>query len=221
MARQRQEFPWRKYSDPWHVLLAEMLLLRTRRGTVARLVPSLVERFPTPERMANEDLESVDAALRPLGLRWRALKLHQLALSIVKEHGGLVPFDFDALTELPGVGPYVASATLSALTGQKVLLTDANTVRVAQRVAGLRLKGDVRRRKEVQLAISLLLGGKSTIDDWFGILDLAATVCRPVDPRCTSCPILSLCVSGRERAANHEIRLGIGRGAASRRPHPT
>jgi A/G-specific adenine glycosylase len=170
--------------------------------------------------MANEDAENVEAALRPLGLRWRALKLYQLAQSIVEEHRGLVPLDFEALIQLPGVGPYVASATLSVLTGRKVLLTDANTVRVAQRVAGLRLQGDVRRRKDVQAAISSLLGGKSKIDDWFGILDLAATVCRPADPRCTSCPILNLCVYGLERAANHQIGLDNGRVAGRQRPQP-
>jgi len=138
----RPEFPWRKYTSPWHVLLAEMLLLRTRAETVAKLVPSLVERFPTPERMADEHLDNVEAALRPLGLRWRAQKVHQLAQSIVTEYDGVVPVDFDTLIKLPGVGPYIASATVSALTGMKVLLTDANTVRVASRVAGLHLRGD-------------------------------------------------------------------------------
>jgi A/G-specific adenine glycosylase len=99
-----------------------------------------------------------------------------------------------ALLSLPGVGPYVASATLAAVTGEEVVLVDTNTVRVAKRVAGLTLRGDIRRRREVRAAITALLGGPADISDWLAVLDLAATVCLPRDPKCARCPIEMDCL---------------------------
>jgi A/G-specific adenine glycosylase len=177
-------------------LLAEMLLLRTRADVVARCIPAIIERFPTPKAMAGASGQDVEDSLRPLGLRWRAHRLHELAGVIVETYRGRVPLVYQDLIALPGVGPYVASATLSALTGSAVFLTDTNTVRVAKRVAGLRLEGDVRRRKAVQAAIGLLLGGESVLVDWLAVVDLAATVCLPRRPHCEKCPICDLCRYG-------------------------
>lgn len=190
-------FPWREYTAEWHVLLAEMLLLRTRADIVAKNIGALVQRFPTADAMASQGSESVEESLRPLGLRWRAHRLHQLARVIADDYGGRIPLERRALLDLPGVGPYVASATLSKLTGEKVLLTDTNTVRVAKRVAGLGLEGDVRRRKVVQRAIASLMNGPAGSVEWHAILDLGATVCLPRKPLCAECPIVSLCAFGR------------------------
>jgi len=199
---QSRSFPWRFYTSAWTVLLAEMLLLRTRADVVARFIPAIVERFPTSTAMAEASKQDVEDSLRPLGLRWRARRLHDMAQVIVASYGGVVPKAYDDLISLPGVGPYVASATHSALTGSGVLLTDANTVRVAKRVAGLDLEGDVRRTKKIQAAIALLIGGPSMLVDWLAVVDLAATVCVARNPRCEICPIRSLCAYGhRTRVA--------------------
>ena len=163
-------FPWREYTSEWHVLLAEMLLLRTRADIVAKHIGVLIQHFPTPVAMSAQGLGSVEESLRPLGLRWRAHRLYQLSRVITDDYGGRVPVERGALLGLPGVGPYVASATLSKLTGEKVLLTDTNTVRVAKRVAGLDLEGDVRRRSVVQKAIASLMNGPVGAVEWLAIL---------------------------------------------------
>lgn len=201
-ASQHRQFPWRQYYSPWHVLLAEMLLLRTRAEIVAKRIANVIERFPTPQSMANENPQQVQYALRAFGLRWRAQRLHELACVLVARYGGTVPTEFDELIQLPGVGPYVAGATVSALTGRSILLTDANTVRVATRVAGLKLRGDVRRQRKVQLAISALFAGEARLGDWLAVLDLAASVCLPRNPACARCPIVRLCSYGLDRAGD-------------------
>jgi A/G-specific adenine glycosylase len=176
-----------------------MLLIRTRADIVAKHIPGLVARFPTASALAARKLRDVELALRPLGLRWRARRLHELAKVIQEEHGGRIPSDMRALLKLPGVGPYVASSTLAALTGRRVVLADTNTVRVAKRVAGLNLEGDVRRRKDVQAAIAGLMSGPTVATDWLAVLDLAATICTIRDPACTKCPIRASCAYGRRR----------------------
>jgi A/G-specific adenine glycosylase len=174
-----------------------MLLLRTRAEIVAPRVDNILARFPTAQSMAGESLEFVQGSLRSFGLRWRAARIHELARIVTQQHHGEVPVDLDSLLALPGVGPYIASATVSTLTGRPVVLTDTNTVRVAKRVAGISLKGDVRRKKEVQSAIAHLMGGRAPAPDWLAVLDLAATVCTPGEPHCLDCPIRRLCAYGR------------------------
>jgi A/G-specific adenine glycosylase len=209
-AQKSRAFPWREYTSAWHVLLAEMLLVRTRADIVGKHIADLIERFPTPESMATTELAVVEEALRPLGLRWRARRLHELSRVVAHRYRGIVPRDLDGLLGLPGVGPYVASATLSKLTGQRVRLTDTNTVRVAKRVAGIALDGDIRRRRQVQDAIAALMNGPAGSIEWLAVLDLGATICVPRDPRCQVCPMLHLCTFGMER-----IRGGLNGRAPS------
>lgn len=196
---QGRSFPWRHRRDPWFVFLAEMLLRRTRANQVAEHLPSVIDRFPTPGSMARARRSTVAQMLEPFGLRWRAATLHEAAKIIVKQHRGRVPLKTDALTALPGVGPYVASAVEAAAGGKHVLLVDTNTVRVATRVMGLQLSGDIRRRRDVIDAVEGLLGGHAPAEDWWAVLDLANAICRPGQPLCENCPINSTCQTGRER----------------------
>jgi A/G-specific adenine glycosylase len=178
-----------------------MLLLRTKAAQVAAHVDGIVERYPTPNALATQRLQVAEKAFRPLGLRWRARRLHECARVIVGEYGGTVPLSLDELLQLPGVGPYVAASTLASLTGVKVVLIDTNTVRVATRVAGVRLLGDIRRRRAVREAIGSLLGGPALARDWLAVLDLAATVCLPRVPKCQICPIRRHCAYGKDVVA--------------------
>jgi A/G-specific adenine glycosylase len=173
-----------------------MLLLRTRADIVARHIDGVISLFPTPHVMAAADLVAIEHALQSFGLRWRARRIHETAQVLTTVFSGEVPLDFELLLSLPGVGPYVASATLATLTGSRVVLTDTNTVRVAKRVAGLSVRGDVRRRNDVQAAIASLLGGRAKASDWLAVIDLAATTCLPRDPRCPDCPIKDACSYG-------------------------
>src|SRR5438445_11350277 len=88
---ENRTFAWRSFTSPWHVLVAEMLLLRTRADVVAKHIGVVIDRFPTPKAMADEDLSAVVGVLRPFGLRWRPRRLHELAIAITSDHGGQVP----------------------------------------------------------------------------------------------------------------------------------
>jgi A/G-specific adenine glycosylase len=203
----RRTFTWRHPGSPWEVFLAEMLLRRTRADQVARHLPNILERFPDASTMAAADLTVVQAILRPLGLNWRARTLHESAQSLVDRHRGEVPVDVSFLMELPGVGPYVAAATVAALSRKKVVLVDTNTVRVARRTIGLTLTGDIRRRQIVTTAVVELLGGPASATAWWSVLDLAAKVCLPGKPICKECPISGYCKTGRD--ATHRKDLGV------------
>jgi A/G-specific adenine glycosylase len=177
-----------------------MLLRRTRADQVAEHLPRVLSRFPNPDTMASADERVVETVLRPLGLNWRSRTLRAAAKQLVRKHGGRVPLEMSYLMELPGVGPYVAAATISALSRKKVVLIDTNTVRVARRVAGINLTGDIRRRRVIVEAVESLLGGSAVAADWWAVLDLAAKVCLSGRPLCDQCPIRHYCATGVSRA---------------------
>jgi len=147
--------------------------------------------------MAAATTRAVQTALRPFGLYWRARTLHEAARQLTKAYEGRVPVEIPHLMELPGVGPYVAAATVSAVSKKKILLIDTNTARLARRVAGLNLTGDIRRRRIVVQAVIALLGGVAPASDWWAALDLAAKVCLPNRPLYGVCPIRPYCLTGR------------------------
>ena len=194
-----RQFEWRLLSSPWKLFLAEMLLRRTRAVQVADHLPEIIVRFPRPVDLARARWSTVERVFRPLGLTWRTRSLHCASKQIVKHHSGELPLEEELLLELPGVGPYVAGATIAGATGSLVILTDTNTVRVACRVAGIPITGDIRRRHDVQEAIAELLGGPAKAQDWWGVLDLAQKVCLPRNPLCNECPITDSCALSRAR----------------------
>lgn len=202
----QRTFSWRRTRDPWHTLVAETLLRRTRAGQVENRIAEVLAKYPTPPSMARASLDQVRSDLRSFGLQWRADNLAATARIVTDEHRGLVPTDIDSLMSLPGVGPYVASATSAVVEGTTVSLVDTNTVRVATRVTGIARSGDIRRRRDVTTAITNLLGGPAPAKDWWAVLDLGALVCTPLEPRCDECPIVTDCVTGRHAALTKEAR---------------
>ena len=105
----RRSFPWREEADPFRVLVAEILLQRSRGTTVAPVYTELWRRWSDAAALSRARVDSIRAVIRPLGLLRRAETLKQLAAEVVAI--GRVPSTLEGLLELPGVGLYAASAT--------------------------------------------------------------------------------------------------------------
>jgi len=192
-AENARSFPWRGCEDPWHVLMAEMCLHRTRADQVRPVYEALVDLAPTPSAMV-ERSEEAREAMRSLGLRWRTEKILEVASILVEEHGGRVPSTDVGLRSLPGVGDYVANAVLSFGFGRRAVILDTNTERIVGRVRARP------RRVRWQLRLDLYqLAGSDGADAQFNyaLLDLGALVCRSGNPRCDDCPVRRLCATGR------------------------
>ncbi|MBC8171836.1 MAG: A/G-specific adenine glycosylase, partial [Anaerolineae bacterium] len=123
-----KEFPWRTPSEPWHGLIGEILLQRTRANNVIPVYAAFLECFPTPPHLAAATVAEVEQVIYPLGLRWRAPLLQQLGVHLA-ELNGEIPRTLDEIMALPGVGQYAAAAWLSFHGGGHSVLIDANIVR--------------------------------------------------------------------------------------------
>jgi A/G-specific adenine glycosylase len=171
-ADHRRDLPWRRTSDPYAILVSEVMLQQTQ---VERVVPRYLEwlvRWPTAETLAEASPGEVIRAWQGLGYNRRGLNLHRAARRIAESGWP------DDLTELPGVGPYTAAAVANFAFGRGELPVDTNVQRVQERT-----------RHTFSPAAAQPL------------MDLGATVCLARVPLCGVCPLADSCPSRGRRYA--------------------
>lgn len=104
-------FPWRATTDPYHILVSEVMLQQTQAGerTIAKF-SAFIEAFPTIAVLSRASVAEVYRLWQGLGYNRRAKALRDAAIAIVKNHGGKIPVTRTELEALPGVGSYTAGA---------------------------------------------------------------------------------------------------------------
>ena len=190
-----QPFPWREDDIPaWQGLLAEVFLQRTRAAQATPAFERLRSRYPTPDALGRAGPEEIAGLIRPLGLHRRAPRVYALA-SQLEESGGTIPLSLQGLQALPGVGPYVAAATLSLHLDRRAVLIDTNIVRVLGRLAAQAYGPETRRARWMREFAGSLTPQDSHRTYNYGLLDLAMTICTRRAPRCPECPLVALCAT--------------------------
>jgi A/G-specific adenine glycosylase len=186
-----RDLPWRRTTDPWAVLVSEVMLQQT---PVRRVLPAYNEwlgRWPAPAALASAPVAEALRAWGRLGYPRRALRLHEAATSIVEQHDGRVPSDLAALLALPGVGTYTARAVAAFAFGARVPVVDTNVRRVVARsVEGVE-SGDVRPRDLGMVEALLPRDGAPRMS--VALMELGALVCTARAPRCGECPLARQC----------------------------
>lgn len=192
-------FPWR---DPeateYRVVVAELLLQRTRAENVASKVNSFTEQFPTWESIADADPDDFRTRLTPFGL-WerRARSISSLAKALCGRNGRL-PDSRSDLEALPGIGQYMASAILVYVHGHSEPLIDVNMVRLLERLFGPRDLADIRFDPYIQTLARRLVEADDPRHINWAVLDFGATVCKARRPDCGRCPLAADCRWYRE-----------------------
>lgn len=190
----RRSFPWRRESaSTYEKIVSEVLLQRTRAETVAGYWDTFFDRYPTWRALAGATVADIEKTLRPIGLsKQRAPRLQALAAALANSRGRF-PTGQDAISELPGVGQYIGNAVMLFCHGTASPLIDVNMARVIERVFGSRRLVDIRHDAYLQaLATEFVRHRDAEAVNW-AMLDLAALVCRPRNPRCYICPLRSVC----------------------------
>jgi A/G-specific adenine glycosylase len=189
--RAHRDFPWRGESDPYAVLVSEVMLQQTQASRVAERYPRFLDRFPTPASLAAARPATVLAEWNGLGYNRRALALRDAA-AIVARDGW--PRDVLGLQRLPGVGPYTARAVASLAFGTAVGVVDTNVRRWLLR------RFDVPDVPRALQELSDALAGPGAADgraaDWtHASMELGAGICRARRPQCDACPVARGCPS--------------------------
>ncbi len=187
-----RDLPWRKTSDPYKILVSEVMLQQTQ---VERVIPKyheFLERYPTLKDLAEAPAEEVRESWYPLGYNIRPFRLHGIACETVARYGGALPKNQDELISFKGIGRYTAGAIRSFAFKEDAPILDTNVTRVLHRVfVGT---GDPKAQKAMLWAMSeaLIPRGKG-YDFNQALMDFGAMVCTARDPYCLLCPMKDLC----------------------------
>lgn len=118
--------PWREDTQPYYVLVSELMLQQTQVHRVIPKFEAFIERFPTIFDLATAPLSEVLILWSGLGYNRRAKFLHQAARMVVSECHGVIPDTVKGLQKLPGVGPNTAGAIMVYSYNQPVVFIETN-----------------------------------------------------------------------------------------------
>lgn len=189
-----RDLPWRKTSNPYHILVSEVMLQQTQ---VERVVPKYHEflgRYPTFEDLADAPVKEVKETWYPLGYNIRPERLHSIACETVARYGGKLPSQAEELLSFKGIGRYTAGAIRSFAFNEDAPILDTNVMRVLHRV--FIAKGDPKGQKSSlwMLSEALIPEGRG-YDFNQALMDFGATRCTARSPDCSHCPMKSMCRS--------------------------
>jgi len=191
--RHGRTFLWRQNIDPFKVLIAEMMLRRTKAGQVETVFEELFEKYPDAQSLAQGNPKEMESILYHLGLHWRTPAFQEVARALVHDYCGKVPVTREELRNLPGVGEYVAGAVLSIAYNQKEWIVDSNIVRVFKRYFGVDTSKEGRRDRHIIGMAKAYVSTRSPRKANLAIIDFAALVCVPGKPKHEECPVRNSC----------------------------
>ena len=197
--RHARELPWRRDREAYRVWISEIMLQQTTVVAVKPFFERFMAAFPTIAELAAAEEDAVLRQWEGLGYYRRARQLHRAAKIIVAEHGGQFPDDAEAVRSLPGIGRYTAGAILSIAYDQPAPILEANTVRLLSRL--LAYRGDTSRAAAQRLlwhAAETLLPARGAGRFNQALMELGSQICKPREPDCPNCPVLTLCPTHRD-----------------------
>jgi A/G-specific adenine glycosylase len=187
-----RDLPWRATRDPYAIWLSEVMAQQTTLEVVVPRWERFRARFPTVEALARAKERDVLAEWSGLGYYARARNLHRAAKAVAA--AGRFPGTLEAWRALPGVGAYTAAAVASIAYGVPEPVVDGNVVRVLCRLRALRLDPKAPATlARIRALARPLVPTRNPGDFNQALMELGALVCTPRAPRCSACPLRTLC----------------------------
>src|SRR5688572_31896837 len=198
--RNGRTLPWRETSDPYHILVSEMMLQQTQVDRVLPKYHEWLEKYPSFEALADAPERDVTETWRPLGYNIRPKRLQAIAREAVATYGGQLPSDEATLLSFKGIGAYTAGAIRSFAFRERAAILDTNVARVLFRVfIGTGIPKAHAMKKQLWRHSAAVLPFRHVYDFNQGLMDLGATVCVARGQKCRVCPMRRFCRSSQTR----------------------
>lgn len=190
----KRELPWRNSRNPYKIWVSEVIMQQTRVQQGTSYYHKFLDSFPDVESLANAKEEDVLKVWQGLGYYSRARNMHFAAKTILAEHEGKFPEDYDSLKKLKGIGDYSAAAIASIAFGLPYAVVDGNVYRVLSRLFGITTPIDTSAGKKEFYRVAQMLLDKDDPGEFNqALMEFGAIHCLPNQPLCLSCPVSLKC----------------------------
>ncbi|KAI7952831.1 hypothetical protein MJO29_008462 [Puccinia striiformis f. sp. tritici] len=218
LVKEDREMPWRKdvtHIDTWteqqkgqrayEVWVSEIMLQQTQVETVKSYYLRWMIRFPTIFDLAKANVEQVNECWQGLGYYSRASRLLSGAKKVVDKFDGVLPQDPSVMEkEVDGIGPYSAGAIASIAYAKPVPMVDGNVHRVLTRITALYAPQTAKATTKFLWSTAAQLVPQNRPGDFNqALMELGATVCKPREANCPSCPLSEWCRAYQEKQVLH------------------
>jgi endonuclease-3 len=179
-----------EHHSPFELLVAVVLSAQATDKGVNRATAKLFPKARTPAAIVKLGVDGLIPYVQSIGLfRNKAKNIVALAEILVREHGGKVPANREALEKLPGVGRKTANVVLNVAFGEPTIAVDTHIFRVANRTG-------IAPGKTPQIVEQKLL--KFVPDEFklhahHWLVLHGRYVCVARKPKCPTCLIRDLC----------------------------
>lgn len=178
------------FKDPYLVLIACILSLRTNDRTTYPATLRMLELGNTPKDFAKCDPETLAKAIYPVGFYAnKAKQIVELSKILVEKYDSKVPCDIDELCKFNGVGRKTANLVLSEGFHEPAICVDVHVHRIFNRLGYVCTKNP----EETEFALREKLPKKYWIDINSLLVTHGQNVCKPIKPLCGQCPISEYC----------------------------
>jgi A/G-specific adenine glycosylase len=182
-----RKMPWKGEKDPYKIWLSEIILQQTRVEQGWNYYEKFVDAYATVTELASAPEDEIFRLWEGLGYYSRCRNLIAAAKTIVNDHHGKLPADYEGLLQLPGIGGYTAAAIASFAYNKPHAVLDGNVYRVIARILAIDIPSDSTHGKELYSSIAAaMLAIEEPARYNQAIMDFGATVCKPV-PACHHC----------------------------------
>ena len=176
--------------DPFMVLVSCILSLRTKDEVTIEASKRLFKLADTMEDLSRLGVEEIEKAIYPVGFyRTKAERIKQISFDLINRYDSKVPDSIEELIKLKGVGRKTANIVITIGFGKLGIAVDTHVHRISNRLGYVstkkpddtefKLRKKLPQRHWIRFNDLLVLHGKS--------------ICTPVSPRCSICPIYDYC----------------------------
>jgi endonuclease III len=176
--------------DPYQVLIACLLSLRTKDETTGPAARRLFALADTPEKMLTLTPAQIERAIYPVGFyKTKAQTVFEISRVLVEKYGGRVPDEIDELLLLKGVGRKTANLVVTQGFQKPGICVDTHVHRISNRWGYVQSKAP----EETEMALRAKLPPRYWIEINDLLVALGQTICHPTSPKCSLCPIGRYC----------------------------
>ncbi len=178
------------FKDPYLVLIACILSLRTNDKTTYPATLRMLELGKTPKDFANCDVKELEKAIYPVGFYSnKAKQIVELSKILVKKYNSKVPDSIEELCKFNGVGRKTANLTLSLGFNKPAICVDVHVHRIFNRIGYVNTKNP----DDTEFKLREILPEKYWIDINTLLVTHGQNICKPQKPMCDKCPIEKFC----------------------------